>query len=123
MFQIEAEVRDCIKDKYKTLHIWITFNCDWCKATLADFNNENMELEKRTIGQTADGISVREVASLDTGQAVVSASLEIKGSEVQRHPTLCLKESLCQLLHHHLTGSLQLGWRQQEATQHWVYTT
>lgn len=51
MFQIEAEVRDCIKDKYKILHVWITFNCDWCKATLADFNNENMELEKRTIGQ------------------------------------------------------------------------
>ena len=58
-----------------------------------------------------------------TWQAVIPAPLEVEGPEVQRHPSLCLKQPFSQLLHHHLTWSLQLGWRQQQTPQHWVYTT
>lgn len=58
-----------------------------------------------------------------TGQAVIAAPLEVQGRKVQRHPSLSLEQPLCELLHHHLTWSLQFGRSQQEATQHRVNTT
>lgn len=68
-------------------------------------------------------LCVCEVRKWVTRQAVVPAPLQVQGPEVQRHPPLCLKQPFCEFLHHHLTCSLQLGGRQQHASQHWVDTT
>lgn len=60
---------------------------------------------------------------MGTRQTVIPTPLEVKGREVEGHPPLCLEQPLCELLHHHLTGGLQLGRREQQAAQHRVDAT
>lgn len=51
---------------------------------------------------------------------MIPTPLEVQGRKVERHPPLGLEQPLRQLLHHHLTWALQLGWREQQAAQHRV---
>lgn len=58
-----------------------------------------------------------------TRQTVIPTPLEVEGREVEGHPPLRLEQPLRELLHHHLTGGLQLGWGEQQAAQHRVDAT
>lgn len=72
--------------------------------------------------KTAEMECLKEKGS-GTRQTVIPTPLEVEGREVEGHPPLCLKQPLCELLHHHLTGGLQLGWREQQAAQHRIDAT